>query len=74
MEQQKTAKKAKAAKAPKRSWFAGLKSEFGKIEWADRKTVVRQTIAVIIISVVLAILIAIIDWLVQYGVNFLVGL
>ena len=64
----------KAAKQPKQSWFSGLKSEFGKIAWPEKKTVVRQTIAVIAVSVLLGLLIAVIDWVVQYGVNFLVGL
>lgn len=61
-------------KAPKTRWFAGLKAEFRKIIWPERKSVVRQTIAVIAVSVVLGLIIALLDWIIQYGVNFLVGL
>lgn len=61
-------------KAPKTSWFTGLKQEFQKIVWPDQKTVVRQTIAVVAVSVVTGLIIALLDWLIQYGVNFLVGL
>ena len=61
-------------KAPKTSWLTGLKAEFRKIVWPDQKSVVRQTIAVIAVSVVTGLIIALLDWLIQYGVNFLVGL
>jgi preprotein translocase subunit SecE len=61
-------------KAPKASWFAGLKTEFSKIIWPDRNSVVRQTIAVVAVSVVTGLIIALLDWIIQYGVNFLVGL
>ena len=61
-------------KDPKKSWFTGLKAEFRKIVWPDQKSVVRQTIAVIAVSVVTGLIIALLDWLIQYGVNFLVGL
>ena len=39
-------------KTPKTSWFQGLKQEFRKISWTDRKSVVKQTIAVVSVSVV----------------------
>jgi preprotein translocase subunit SecE len=61
-------------KAPKTSWFAGLKAEFAKIIWPERNSVVRQTIAVVAVSVVTGLIIALLDWIIQYGVNFLVGL
>ena len=61
-------------KAPKTSWFTGLKQEFSKISWTDRKSVVRQTIAVVSVSVVLGLIIALMDWGIQYGVDFLLGL
>ena len=61
-------------KATKTSWFTGIKAEFRKIIWPDQKSVVRQTIAVIAVSVVTGLIIALLDWLIQYGVNFLVGL
>ena len=60
-------------KAPKTSWFAGLKTEFSKIFWPDRKSLVRQTIAVVTVSVVVGLIIAILDWMIQYGVDFIIG-
>ena len=64
----------KVEKAPKKSWFKGLASEFKKIQWENRKSVVKQTIAVISVSVVVGLIIALIDWLIQNGVDFIVGL
>ena len=61
-------------KTPKTSWFHGLKQEFAKISWTDRKSVVKQTIAVVSVSVVVGLIIAVLDWMIQYGVDFLLGL
>lgn len=61
-------------KAPKTSWFTGLKAEFSKIVWPEQKSVARQTIAVVVASVVTGLMIALLDGVIQYGVNFLVGL
>ena len=58
----------------KNSFFKGVKSEFKKIIWPEQKSVVRQTIAVIVTSVVVGLIIALLDWAIQHGVNFLVGL
>jgi preprotein translocase subunit SecE len=64
----------KVEKTPKTNWFKGLVSEFKKISWTDRKSVVKQTIAVIAVSVVVGLIIALMDWVIQYGVDFIVGL
>ena len=61
-------------KAPKQSWFHGLKQEFRKISWADRKSVSKQTVAVVSVSVAVGLIIALLDWMIQYGVDFLLGL
>ena len=61
-------------KAPKTSWFHGLKQEFNKIHWTDRKSVVKQTVAVVSVSVIVGLIIAVLDWMIQYGVDFLLGL
>ena len=63
----------KVEKAPKTSWFRGLVAEFKKISWPDRKSLVRQTIAVVSVSVVVGLIIALLDWVIQYGVDFLVS-
>ena len=64
----------KLDKAPKTSWFSGLKAEFAKIIWPDKQSLVRQTTAVVAVSVVLGLIIALLDYIIQYGVDFLVGL
>ena len=64
----------KVEKTPKTSWFSGLKAEFKKIIWPDQKKIVRQTIAVAAVSIVTGLFIALLDWGIQCGVNFLVNL
>ena len=59
-------------KAPKKSWFKGLKGEFKKIIWPDKKSVAKQTTAVVIISVILGALIKLIDMIIQLGLDFIV--
>ncbi len=63
---------ASTKKSEKKSWFAGLKAEFKRISWADKDTVVKQTTAVVIISAVVSLVIAILDYAIQYGIDFLV--
>ena len=59
--------------APKVNWFDGLKAEFAKIIWPDKKSLGRQTVTVVIISVILGIIIAILDYAIQHGVDFLIN-
>ena len=59
-------------KAPKTSWFKGLKAEFKKIVWPDKKTLGKQTAAVVFVSVVLGAIISIVDVIAQYGIDLLV--
>lgn len=61
-------------KTQKKSWFKGLKKEFKKVIWPDRLTLAKQTAAVVFVSVVLGAIIALIDFMVQYGVDILVNL
>ena len=58
--------------AQKKSWFKGLKAEFRKIIWPDKETLAKQAAAVVSVSVVLGAIIAVIDFLVQNGVDLLV--
>ncbi len=56
------------------NWFKGLQSEFRKIVWLDRVSVGKQTLAVIIICVILGVIIAVLDFGIQHGIDFLVTL
>ena len=58
-------------KAPKKSWFKGLKSEFKKISWPDKETLVKESAAVIVVTVVLGFVIALVDMAIEYGVDFI---
>ena len=59
-------------KTQNKSWFKGLNREFKKIIWPDKMTLAKQTTAVVSVSVVLGIIIAIVDFIAQYGVDLLV--
>ena len=63
----------KLEKAPKKSWVAGLKAEFKKIIWPNKQSLARQTVAVVSASVVLGLMIALMDYIIGFGVEFLVG-
>ena len=56
------------------SFFKGLKAEFKKISWPDRQSTLKQSIAVVVISVVLGVIIAILDRVLMYGVDFLTSI
>lgn len=56
----------------KRSLFKSLKAEFKKVIWPDRKSFTRQTIAVILTSVFLGALIALLDLVIKFGINFVI--
>lgn len=63
-----------AGKAKKPSKFAGIKAEFKKIIWPDKQTAAKKTAAVVILSVILGVIIAVLDVLFEYGINFLISL
>lgn len=66
------AESAKKEKAPKKSWIKGLKSEFNKIIWTDKKTLVRQTVAVVSITAILGVIISVLDSAVLQFINLLI--
>ncbi len=53
------------------SFFKGVKAEFNKITWPDRDSLIKESVAVVCISAVLAALIALFDTAIQYGINFI---
>ncbi len=65
-------KQAHSAKKP--SFFKGVKSEFKKISWPDRQSTFKQSVAVVAIAVVVGVIIAMMDYVIQYGVNFLTSI
>ena len=61
-------------KQTKPSFFKGVKSEFKKISWPDRQATLKQSVVVVAISVAVGVLIAVLDYFIQFGVNFLTSL
>ena len=59
-------------KTPKKSFFKGLKSEFHKIVWTGKEDLVKQTVIVVVISLIMCALITAIDSVVLEGINLLV--
>ena len=60
---------ADSNKENKISFFDGVKAEFGKIVWPNGKGAFRQSVAVIVISIVAGLIIALIDFSSKSGFN-----
>ena len=56
-----------------KTWWKGLKSEFSKIIWLNRKTVIKQTVIVIVVTFIVGVLITIIDFYSQLGLQQVVS-
>ncbi|HIY00990.1 MAG TPA: preprotein translocase subunit SecE [Candidatus Blautia faecipullorum] len=65
-------KEKSTGKRQKKNWFQGLQSEFRKIVWTDRPTLAKQTVAVSVITVILAVMISIMDSAILEGINLLI--
>ena len=63
-----------AEKVNKPSKFSQIKAEFKKVVWPDKTSAAKQTVAVVVISVVLGVIIAILDFIFKYGIHFLISL
>ena len=59
-------------KTSKPKFFDGVKAEFKKVTWPDRELLLKQSAAVVGISIVLGGVIAVLDMILQYAVDFLV--
>ena len=62
-------KTAKHEKKP--SFFKGLKTEYKKIVFADKETVAKQTVAVVIMSIFIGVLIGVLDMVMKFGLSFI---
>ena len=61
-------------KPKKTSFFRGVKQEWKKITWPSKNDVVKQTAVVTVSVLLLSVLIAGVDALVKYGMNWLTNL
>jgi preprotein translocase subunit SecE len=69
-----TAKKETKKEAKKNSFWKSVKTEFNKITWPDKTETVKQSVAVLCVSVVLGLLITFLDYIIQFGINFLTSI
>ena len=61
-------------KQTKVSFWQGLKAEYKKITWPDKKSAIKQSLVVTIISIILGLIIVALDTAIQLGVDKLVSL
>ena len=55
-------------------FWNGVKTEFKKITWPDREDLMKQSVAVVVISVIVGLIITVLDFGMQYGVDFITTL
>ena len=55
----------------KPDFFKGVKAEYNKIIWPNKEDLIKQTIAVITVSLILGLLIVSMDWLIRNGLELL---
>lgn len=67
-----SAKSEKTSKLVK--FWNGVKAEFKKIVWPDKDDLLKQSVAVVIISVVVGAMITVLDFGMQYGVDIITTL
>lgn len=69
----KTAKPVKTSKKKaKAGFFAQVKAEFKKIIWPSKQSLFRQTVAVIVATLVVGIIIFAVDYVIKLGLGYLV--
>lgn len=70
-DQSRTDKKEKTAKTGKKknSFFRSVKAEFNRVVWPDKDRVVKETTAVVVVTVILAAVIALLDFLIKLGLD-----
>ncbi|MBR4342151.1 MAG: preprotein translocase subunit SecE [Lachnospiraceae bacterium] len=58
-----------AAPKKKESFFSGVKKEFKKIVWPDKVTLMKESAAVVVVSVILGAIIALVDAAIKFGLD-----
>ena len=66
--------KTKAKESKAAVFFKGVKAEFRKIIWPDRDTLLKQLAAVLVVTVLLGVVIALIDFGFQNLIDLLTGI
>ncbi|CCX63937.1 preprotein translocase [Firmicutes bacterium CAG:791] len=66
--------KTKAKESKAALFFKGVRAEFRKIIWPDRDTLLKQLAAVLVVTVLLGVVIALIDFGFQNLIDLLTGI
>lgn len=66
--------KTKAKESKAAVFFKGVKAEFRKIIWPDRDTLLKQLAAILVVTVLLGVVIALIDFGFQNLIDLLTGI
>ena len=69
VKEQNTPQKKAEKPAKKKSGFQNLKAEFKRIVWPDKDTVVKESTAVIVVTIILGAVIALLDWILKLGLD-----
>jgi len=62
---------AKKEQVKGKNWFQGMLAEFKKIVWPTKKDIVKNTVVVVVASIILGLIISVIDVLTGMGVQLL---
>ena len=62
------------AKAPKKSFFKGLKVEYKKIIWPTKATIAKESGVVLVITMILMLVIFGVDVVIKFGLGALLGM
>lgn len=60
--------KEKSAKK-KSGFFRSLKAEFKKVVWPNKETIIKETTAVVVVTVILGAIIALLDFVIKTGLD-----
>ena len=69
VEKQKEPQKTEKTEEKKAGFFRSLKAEFKRIIWPDKDTVVKETTAVVVVTVILGVIIALLDFVIKTGLD-----
>lgn len=73
MEGKKMAEATKKKESRIKTRWTGVKAEFSRIIWPDKATIIRQTVVVVVITIIVGVLISLIDSVVQLGLDAIIG-
>lgn len=65
-------KAERSADQKKNSFFKALKAEFHRVVWPEKDTIVKETTAVVVVTVILGVVIALLDFVIKLGIDKIV--